>query len=286
MSESQVILKLGERVKVIRLVAYTAELTEVRAKFRAEFKYYGGGVIQAWNENVKEWLDCDDDEELQAMLTGNCHENCQVVKLRLVPPAPKALGNLRPESTAVFCCDLQERFAPAIAHFSEIVTVAGRVLKAAELLELPLVVTEQYPKGLLHTVPDLDITRAALVAEKTKFSMLVPEVEEWLEGNPHITSVVLFGVEAHVCVQQTVLDLHARGIEVHVVADATSSRTLVDRHLAYNRFVRLGAFVSTAETVLFQLIADKNHPSFKAVQGLIRELPPDTGLMASVKSNI
>jgi len=271
----------GDQVKLTKLCPMSEELAKVKVEFRKLFKYYGDFTVSRWIWTLNVWVECEDDDDVQDYLRGNEHN-----KFKMIPSVEYGLGNLKPESTAVFLCDVQERFASAISHFSEIVEVAGRILKGAELLNLPLVVTEQYPKGLLHTVKELDISRASLVAEKTKFSMLVPEVDTWLEENANIKSVVLLGVEAHVCVQQTVIDLHARGIEVHVVADATSSRCLIDRGLAYQRFIQLrGAFVSTAETVLFQLVADKEHPQFKAIQGLIKTLPPDTGL-SGFKSNI
>ena len=80
------------------------------------------------------------------------------------------------------------------------------------------------------------------------------------------------------CVLQTALDLLARGIAVHVAADATSSRRACDRHVALRRLEQAGAVVTTVEAALFQLVAGKDHPHFKAVQALIKTLPPDAGL--------
>uniref|UniRef100_A0A672K798 Isochorismatase domain-containing protein 1 n=1 Tax=Sinocyclocheilus grahami TaxID=75366 RepID=A0A672K798_SINGR len=90
----------------------------------------------------------------------------------------------------------------------------------------------QYPKGLGSTVQELDLTGAKLVFPKTKFSMVLPEVEAVLAEIPGVRSVVLFGVETHVCIQQTALDLMGRGFEVHIVADASSSRSMMDRMFA------------------------------------------------------
>lgn len=272
------LFKFEDRCKTVDLTPQST-IADVKNKFRQAFKYYGTVNISAWNEFWDEWIDIATDGDLQEGLAKG------KMKIKFSRSEKCGYGNLSADSTAVFCCDMQKRFAPVIQHFADIVTVGARVLKAAEILNIPLVVSEQYPKGLLNTVDELDISRASLVAEKTKFSMVIPQVEEFLESNPNITSVVLFGVEAHVCVQQTVIDLHSRGVEVHVVADATSSRSLIDRHMSYLRFVRLGAFVSVAESILFQFIADKNHPDFKAIQGIIKTLPPDTGL-SSFKSNI
>ncbi|KAI8486883.1 Isochorismatase domain-containing protein 1 [Branchiostoma belcheri] len=109
--------------------------------------------------------------------------------------------------------------------------------------------------------------------------MVVPEVEEVLKSMPVVRSVVLFGIEAHVCVQQTALDLLARGVEVHVIADATSSRSQMDRVYAFDRLRQAGAVITTSESTLLQLVADKNHPKFKEIQGLIKVSAPDSGLV-------
>ncbi|CAL8405731.1 unnamed protein product [Arctogadus glacialis] len=205
-------------------------------------------------------------------------------RLRLVPLQSEGtpLGNLTPDTTAFFCCDMQERFRPAIKYFEEIISVGQRLIHGAHLLGSPLIVSEQYPKGLGSTVPELDISAARLVYPKTKFSMILPEVEKVLAAFPEIRSVVLFGVETHVCIQQTALDLIGRGYEVHVVADSTSSRSMVDRMFALKRMAQLGVIITTSESVLLQLVADKEHPKFKAIQSIIKTSAPDSGLLLTV----
>ncbi|NWR58160.1 ISOC1 protein, partial [Bucorvus abyssinicus] len=155
-------------------------------------------------------------------------------KVRLVPLQIQmtTLGNLTPSSTVFFCCDMQERFRPAIKYFGDIISVGQRLLQGARLLGIPVIVTEQYPKGLGSTVQEIDLTGAKLVLPKTKFSMVLPEVEAALAEIPGVRSIVLFGVETHVCIQQTALELIGRGLEVHIVADATSSRSMMDRMFA------------------------------------------------------
>ncbi|XP_045171568.2 isochorismatase domain-containing protein 1-like [Mercenaria mercenaria] len=191
------------------------------------------------------------------------------------------LGNIIAGKTVFFCCDMQEKFRPAIQYFSDIVTCASRLLEASKILEIPVIVTEQYSKGLGKTVSELDISHAAGVFDKTKFSMVLPEVEEKMkhlcEGD--VTHVVLFGIEAHVCVQQTVIDLLEKRIVVHVIADACSSRSQMDRQFAYERFRAMGATVTTSEAILLQLVGDKNHPKFKEIQGLIKTSAPTSGLV-------
>ncbi|XP_062455453.1 isochorismatase domain-containing protein 1 isoform X2 [Rhea pennata] len=192
------------------------------------------------------------------------------------------LGNLTPSSTVFFCCDMQERFRPAIKYFGDIISVGQRLLQGARLLGIPVIVTEQYPKGLGSTVQEIDLTGAKLVLPKTKFSMVLPEVEAALAEIPGVRSVVLFGVETHVCIQQTALELIGRGLEVHIVADATSSRSMMDRMFALERLARTGIIVTTSEAILLQLVADKEHPKFKEIQNLIKASAPESGLLSKV----
>ncbi|XP_071402863.1 isochorismatase domain-containing protein 1 [Centroberyx affinis] len=205
-------------------------------------------------------------------------------KLRLVQLESDVttLGNLSPTTTAFFCCDMQERFRPAIKYFGDIISVGQRLLQGARILGIPVVVSEQYPKGLGSTVQELDLTGAKLVFPKTKFSMVLPEAEAVLVELPAVRSVVLFGVETHVCIQQTALDLIGRGYEVHIVADSTSSRSMMDRMFALERMARVGVIITTSEAVLLQLVADKEHPKFKEVQSIIKASAPESGLLSKI----
>ncbi|XP_046575023.1 isochorismatase domain-containing protein 1-like isoform X1 [Haliotis rubra] len=190
----------------------------------------------------------------------------------------RRLGDLRLDQTVFFCCDMQEKFRPAIKHFSDILQIAQRLVKASKILNIPLIVTEQYPKGLGATVSELDVAHAVEVFPKTRFTMLLPEVEQKLQSLPNIKHVVLFGIETHVCIQQTVIDLLKKDYEVHVIADACSSRSQMNRLFALERFRQSGAIVTTSEAVLLQLVGDKEHPNFKEIQSLIKELGPESGL--------
>ncbi|KAM3873945.1 isochorismatase domain-containing protein 1 [Diretmus argenteus] len=208
-------------------------------------------------------------------------ESC---KLRLVPLQSDvtALGNLSPATTVFFCCDMQEKFRPAIKYFGDIISVGQRLLQGAGVLGIPVIVSEQYPKGLGSTVQELDLTGAKLVFPKTKFSMVLPEVQAVLAELPAVRSVVLFGVETHVCIQQTALDLIGRGYEVHVVADSTSSRSMVDRMFALQRMARVDIIITTSESVLLQLVGDKEHPKFKEIQNIIKASAPESGLLSKI----
>ncbi|XP_073964855.1 isochorismatase domain-containing protein 1-like isoform X1 [Choristoneura fumiferana] len=186
------------------------------------------------------------------------------------------LGALEAPKTAFLLCDIQETFRPHVKHFGEVVKVANKMMEAAKHFKIPVYVSEQYPKGLGHTTKDINVADAALVYEKTKFSMYTPELQEKLKKDvPELKSVVLFGIEAHVCIEQTVIDLLNEDISVHVLADGVSSRSLMDRGLALQRFQTIGCFVGTSENVLFKLLKDKNNPAFKQISKLNVTPTPD-----------
>jgi len=156
---------------------------------------------------------------------------------------PKTLGKIDAESCMVMICDLQEKFQPSILHFDTIVINATKIAKSAQLLNLPVLATEQYPKGLGSTVEPLktalDEIGSCQPVSKTKFTMLVPEIEKKLhelqsirmshKPSNVIDTVILCGIETHVCIMATCIDLIHRGFNVHLVADAVSSRSQTDR---------------------------------------------------------
>ncbi|KAK7802060.1 hypothetical protein U0070_023959 [Myodes glareolus] len=191
--------------------------------------------------------------------------------------ARASLGRILPESSILFLCDMQEKFRPSIAYFPQIVSVAARMLKAARLLDVPVLLTEQYPQGLGPTVPELGAQGIRPVS-KTCFSM-VPTLQKELDGRPQLRSVLLCGIETQVCILNTALDLLDRGLQVHVVVDACSSRSQVDRLVALARMRQSGAFLSTSEALILQLVRDAAHPQFKEIQKIIKEPVPDSGLL-------
>ncbi|KAG6445171.1 hypothetical protein O3G_MSEX003786 [Manduca sexta] len=195
------------------------------------------------------------------------------------------LGALEAQRTAFLLCDIQETFRPHVKHFGEVVKVANKMLEAAKLFQIPVYISEQYPKGLGHTTKDIKVEDAAMVYEKTQFSMYTPQLQERLKKDiPNLGSVVLFGIEAHVCIEQTVIDLLNEDIAVHVLADGVSSRSLMDRGLALQRLQNIGCFVGTSENVLFKLMKDKNHPAFKQISRMNIVPTPDEFGASSLKS--
>ncbi|XP_004439141.1 PREDICTED: isochorismatase domain-containing protein 2, mitochondrial [Ceratotherium simum simum] len=187
-----------------------------------------------------------------------------------------SVGRLLPGSSILFLCDMQEKFR-YVAYFPQIVSVAARMLKVARMLEVPAVLTEQYPKGLGATVPELG-AEGLRPFPKTSLSM-VPVVRQELDSRPQLRSVLLCGIEAQACIMNTALDLLDRGLQVHVVVDACSARNQVERLLALARMRQSGAFLSTSEGLILQLLGDATHPRFKEIQEIIKKPVPDTGLL-------
>ncbi|XP_026173548.1 isochorismatase domain-containing protein 2 [Mastacembelus armatus] len=189
------------------------------------------------------------------------------------------IGRLSAKDAVLFLCDMQEKFRPNIFHFSDIVSNSARLLEACRVLGIPPILTEQYPKGLGPTVPELG-TGELKAHPKTSFTMITPEVEKELQalGNPK--QAILCGIEAHACIACTAFDLLDKGIDVHIVADAISSRSQLDRLFALSRLKQSGAFLTTTEAVMLQLIQDAKDPRFKEIQKLMSQPSPDTGLLA------
>jgi nicotinamidase-related amidase len=171
---------------------------------------------------------------------------------------------------SVLCLvDLQQKLMPAIAGGDEVVANAGRLLAAAEELGVPVLSTEQNPKGLGPTVPELARSDGAhpVVAKMTFDSCHAGGVMDALPPGHH---VVLAGAEAHVCVLQTALGLLDRSRRVFVVADAVGSRRPENKKAALRRLERAGAEVVTTEMVIFEWLGSAEHPAFKSVIALIK----------------
>ncbi|XP_058037060.1 isochorismatase domain-containing protein 2 isoform X1 [Ahaetulla prasina] len=192
------------------------------------------------------------------------------------------LGKVVPKSSILFLCDMQEKFRPNISYFPQIVSVAARMLKVAKALEICTVVTEQYPKGLGPTVPELGAEELPKYP-KTCFSMLIPEVEKEMATVPNLKSILLCGIETQACIMSTALDAMERGLDVHIVVDACSSRSQVDRIIALSRLRQSGAFLTTSEGLILQLVRDAAHPHFREIQKLIMDPAPDSGLLPLIK---
>lgn len=191
----------------------------------------------------------------------------------VIAGGPERLVHPAPATTAVLVCDVQERFRSVVPGYAGVVLAAAFMLRVRAELGLPLgLISEQYPKAFLHTAPDVLAAAAggARVAEKTAFSMATAEALAALRA-AGARDVVLLGLETHICVLQTALDLLAEGFAVHVCADGVASQREGERAIALARLAAAGAAVTSCESVAFQLLRDAAHPKFKAVSGLVKD---------------
>jgi nicotinamidase-related amidase len=172
--------------------------------------------------------------------------------------------------TALLVIDVQEKLMVKIPDADRLTRNIGMLIDGARLLGLPVLATEQYPKGLGSTVAPL-AARLPERPDKVAFSCCaVPSVVETLRRQAR-PKVVLAGIEAHVCVLQTALDLLAQDFRVYIPADAVASRYPIDHEYALRRLEKAGAILTTAETAVFEWVGGANHPQFKAVSKLIQE---------------
>jgi nicotinamidase-related amidase len=170
---------------------------------------------------------------------------------------------LERDKATLVVVDVQEGFR-SYTSFETVARACAKLIQGARILDVPRIVSEQYPKGLGHTVPEVSLEDEPIV-EKTVFSAARADGFD-LGGH---TQVIVCGIETHVCVSQTVHDLLDRGMEVHVPADAVGSRHQLDYERGLERMERAGAVVSTVESVLFELLERAGTPEFKEVQRLI-----------------
>ncbi len=173
---------------------------------------------------------------------------------------------------ALVIIDMQEAFRSKISDFAETSARIALVAHAAQLLNLPIIVTEQYPRGLGQTANEI---RAVLpprleAIEKTAFSScgaqsFLNELER-----TRVSQVIVCGIEAHICVNQTTHDLLSRGLSVHLLTDCITARSAGNRQIALAKMQMSGAVPSSTEMALFELLRDAKHEQFKAIQNLIK----------------
>lgn len=174
--------------------------------------------------------------------------------------------------TALIIIDMQEAFRSSISDFAETSARIALVAHAAQLLKLPIIVTEQYAKGLGHTAGEI---RAVLPAEvdpieKTAFSSCGAQSFVERLQQTRARQLLVCGIEAHICVNQTTHDLLARGYQVHLLTDCITARAKHNKRAAFAKMRASGALPSSIEMALFELLRDAKHEQFKAVQRLIK----------------
>ena len=167
--------------------------------------------------------------------------------------------------------DIQERLMPQIHEAERLIQRTVQLIRGAGILRLPILATEQYRKGLGGTMPEVSAALGGIVpTEKMTFSSCgAPGLLAALSARK-ISDVILCGIETHVCICQTALDLLGRGFRVFVVADAVSSRTAENRDFGLGRMRSAGAAIVSVEMVLFELLGESGTAEFKEILALVK----------------
>ncbi|MGP4717370.1 isochorismatase family protein [Psychrobacter sp. T6-6] len=177
------------------------------------------------------------------------------------------------ENTQAMIIDVQERLTPHIYDHENIVKKTVTLIKGLQALNIPIMLNEQYKKGLGDTLPELrDVLEGdnAKSFEKATFSAC-DNNDTWHHlAQQNRSTVLLFGAEAHVCIMQTALDLLDNGMQPVIIGDAVGSRFPYDKKQAIRRIRRAGGVISTVESILFELCRSSEDPAFKTIINLIK----------------
>jgi len=177
---------------------------------------------------------------------------------------------LERDRSQLLMVDIQERLLPAMSDPAAVVKNGSRLLESARTLAVPVVVSEQYPAGLGRTVPELaSLAPTNAVHDKMEFSCFTnPALRATLSGAGRQT--VIFGIEAHVCVLQTALEMSAASHDVTIVVDAIGSRAAESKEIALRRMQDASVRLATTEMILFEWLRRAGTPEFKTISRLIR----------------
>jgi len=177
---------------------------------------------------------------------------------------------LNVDSTALIVIDIQDALTRVMHEKDRLVDAARHLIQGANALALPIIVTEQYPKGLGHTIPEVARLMESEPVEKTAFSCCGEKAFVRAIEALGRKQILLCGIETHVCVYQTARDLVERGYEVEVVADAVSSRTIGNKLIGLDRIKESGAKLTTVEMALFELLKVAGGDAFKQIVKIVK----------------
>lgn len=167
--------------------------------------------------------------------------------------------------------DIQEKFRQVINGFKGIISNVSKLIQAFNILKISILVTEQYPKGLGKTVEELEeVLKKYEKIEKISFDCFNDKKFVKLIEKERKKNLIICGIEAHVCVTQTVLSALEKGFNVYLIADAISSRKKSDYEIAIKRMIHEGAKLASTEMIIFQMIKDSKDEEFKELSNIIK----------------
>jgi nicotinamidase-related amidase len=187
-------------------------------------------------------------------------------------------GKLDPERTTLVVIDVQEGFRKAVPEFQRVTKATAALVEGAEAIGIPIVLSEQYPQGLGETAPEVAEHLPDGTEPLEKLSFSAAEADGFDLGGRN--QALVCGIETHVCVNQTVLDLLDQGVEVQVAEDAVGSRSEENKRIGLQKMERAGAVLTSVETALFELLGQAGTEEFKRVQRLILDYAPNPGAKA------
>jgi len=182
-------------------------------------------------------------------------------------------AKLDPRRAALVVIDVQEGFRKAVPSFNQVARAVAALVRGAAAVGIPILVTEQYPKGLGRTAPEIADRLPEGVEPIEKVCFSAPEAEGFDLGRRD--QALVCGIEAHVCVSQTVLDLLDDGVEVQVARDAVGSRFEQNRDIGLGKAEHAGAVITSVETALFELVGRAGSDEFKQVQRVVLDYAPN-----------
>ena len=179
---------------------------------------------------------------------------------------------LSPNETLLLIIDVQGRLAPAVFGADKLERNIQKLIRACHVLEVPLLVTEQYPKGLGNTIPSLrELMVEAVVVEKSSFSCCGSQEFMRQLRALNRNDILIAGMETHVCVYQTAIELLDFGYNVHLLTDCVSSRSEENRELGIRCIEKAGAALTSTEMALFELLRVAEGERFKAISAIVKE---------------
>lgn len=182
-------------------------------------------------------------------------------------------AKLERERTALVVVDVQEAFRDAIPDFDRVARATATLIRGADAVGVPIVVTEQYPRGLGSTVAEVADAFPGSVEPLEKLCFSAAAAEGFDLGGRD--QALVCGIETHVCVNQTVLDLLLADVDVHLARDAVGSRSEENREVGLDKAKAAGAVITSVETALFELLGGAGTDEFKRVQKLVLEYAPN-----------
>jgi len=193
-----------------------------------------------------------------------------IYKPILAIPSRASIMALGADDSILLCIDFQERLMPRIVNSEAVIRRAALAIRAFKILGVQIIATEQYPKGLGRTVPELRGLLDSDPIEKIHFNCFEEEAFRRIVEGSGRRRLLMAGVETHICVAQTALEAVGRGFEVHILEDATSARSELDHEVGLRRMEGAGAIPSSVEMAIYEMLGRAGTAEFKEILKLIK----------------